>query len=233
MSQNNIDEANEMIKQMLLSKASMKQDVYSRTHHHFQELKQVLRNLCEHFRKEVTTQDPRIRIEFIDKGEFEVRVFFASDVLIFQMHTNVFQFDLDNPLWKTAYLKEDDTRAYCGIINVYNFLADSFNYRREGDLGYLIGRIFINREDHFMLEGKRQLGFLYNNFINEQLTNERLQEVAQSILLYTIDFDLFTPNYELIKEITLADMQALGDAIQLRTGKRLGFKFHADTDDII
>src|SRR5688572_6828286 len=194
-----IDESNEMIKQVLLTKSSMKQDVYARTRHHFDELKVVLKTLCDHFRKEVASKDPRLRIEFVDKGEFEAHVFIASDVLIFQMHTNVFQFDLDNSLWRTQYLKEDGNRGYCGIINVYNFLADSFHYKRAGDLGYLIGRIFINREDHFMVEGKRQLGFLYNNFINEKLDNHRLMEVAQSIILYAIDFDLFTPHYDLIK----------------------------------
>ena len=35
--------------------------------------------------------------------------------------------------------------TFCGIINIYNFLSDSFKYNRESDLGYLVGRIFINK----------------------------------------------------------------------------------------
>ena len=44
-------------------------------------------------------------------------------------------------------------RTYCGVINMYNFLSDSFKYNRENDLGYLIGRMFINKENTFV-EGK-------------------------------------------------------------------------------
>ena len=43
------------------------------------------------------------------------------------------------------------------------------NTIESNDLGYLIGRIFINHENHFMVQGKRQLGFLYNDFINQLL----------------------------------------------------------------
>jgi hypothetical protein len=84
-----------------------------------------------------------------------------------------------------------------------------------------------------MVQGKRQMGFLYNDFINPQLDKEKLTSVIQSILLYTIDFDLFTPPYDSVKEVTLGEMQAMSDTLQVRTGKRLGFRFHADTDEII
>lgn len=227
------NDTNEQIKQILLEKAALKQDVFQKTTQHFVELKTILKEITDHLIKEVNDKDKRIRISFHDKGEFEALTYIGSDALVFVQHTNVFQFDSDNPLWKTQYLKEDNERSYCGIINVYNFLADSFKYNRLNDVGYLIARIFINKDDHFMVQGKRQMGFLYNDFINARLDTEKLKAVAQSVLLYTIDFDLFTPPYDSVKEVTLGEMQAMSDMLQVRTGKRLGFRFHADTDEIV
>lgn len=226
------NEPNDLIKQTLLEKAALKQDVYAKTLAHFTDLKGILKELTEHFIKEVSAVDNRIRISYLEKGEFESLVYFASDALLFVQHTNIFQFDSDNSLWKTQYLKEDADRGYCGIINVYNFLADSFKYNRVNDVGYLIARIFINKDGHFMVQGKRQLGFLYNDFINSVLDKEKLTAVAQSIILYAIDFDLYTPPYDNVKEVTLGEMQAMSDMLQVKTGKRLGFKFQADSDDI-
>lgn len=227
------NEANELIKSTLLGKAALKQDVFLKTQTHFNHLKENLKALTDYFIKEVSSKDSRIKISYLDKGGFEAQVYFASDVLLFQMHTNVFQFDADNPLWKTHYLKEDGDRAYCGIINVYNFLADSFRYNRTNDLGYLIARIFINKEDHFMVQGKRQLAFLYNDFINSKLDKEQLLAIAQSIILYAIDFDLYTPPYDAVKEVTLGEILTISDNAKLQTGKRLGFKFQADNDELL
>ena len=102
---------------------------------------------------------------------------------------------------KQAYLSENENRGYCGIINIYNFLNDSFKYNRSNDLGYLVGRIFVNFENHFMVEGKRQLGFLYNDFINNVLDKDQLKSIIQSSIIYCLDFDLLVPNYDLIKEV--------------------------------
>ena len=58
-----------------------------------------------------------------------------------------------------------------------------------------------------------------------------MKAVVESIVLYTIDFDLFTPPYDLIKEVSLMEIKELSDTLQMKTGKRLGFKFQADSDD--
>ena len=89
---------------------------------------------------------------------------FAGDVLIFMMHTNVFEFPRHHEIMRTSYIRDDKNRSYCGIINIYNFLADSFKYNRENDIGYLIGRVFINYENHYYIEGKKELGLIYNDF---------------------------------------------------------------------
>jgi hypothetical protein len=74
----------------------------------------------------------------------------AGDLIIFHMHTNVFKLDQSHSLWKSSYLEEDEMRGYFGLINVYNFLSDSFKFNREGDLGYLVARIFLNKDGHFL-----------------------------------------------------------------------------------
>jgi hypothetical protein len=96
------------------------------------------------------------------------------------------------------------------------------------DVGYMISRIFINRERHFLVQGKRQLGFLYNDMINSTLDKEALKKVVESTFLYTLDFDLLTPPYENLQEITVEQIQSISQSHSLATGKRLGFRFGLD-----
>ena len=224
--------AYEMIKKSLSEKGSLKQDVYANTFKQFSLLKKELDSVINQLTEDVHKKDTRLKFGYENRGEFEVQVNLGSDILYFQMHTNVFLFDQANPLWKTSYLKEDSTRGYCGVINIFNFLADSVKYNRLGDVGYLIARIFINKENHFMIQGKRQLGFLYNDFMNSELTAEKIKEIVQTVFLYTIDFDLLATPYDQIKEISVMELKELSENMQIKTGKRLGFKFQADSDDL-
>lgn len=226
-------ETNDLILQLLREKSIHKQDVYANTLLRFNELKINLNSLAKELSAVISKEDKRIHIQYLEKGEFECQFQLAGDLLVFNMHTNVFLFDNDHPLWKSSYLKEDSSRGYCGIINVFNFLADSLKYNRMNDVGYLVARIFVNKENHFIVQGKRQLGFLYNDFINSELNSAQLKAIAQSLLLYTLDFDLYTPPYELVKEVSVMEIKELSDNMQIKTGKRLGFKFQADSDDIL
>jgi hypothetical protein len=100
------------------------------------------------------------------------------------------------------------------------------------DLGYLIGRIFTNKENHYFLEGKRQLGFLYNDFVHATVDEKAIRAVLESTILYCLNFDLYTPPFDSIKEISVSEMQAASESMQIKTGKRLGFRFQADNDEI-
>jgi hypothetical protein len=144
------------------------------------------------------------------------------------MHTNIFEFSRDHEVMKTSYIKEDKSRSYCGIIHIFNFLGDSFKYNRTNDIGYLIGRVFINRESHYFIEGKREIGLLFNHFQSSKLNLKAVNSIINSSILYTLNFDLLTPPYENMKEVTVLEMQTTLDNLQIRTGKRLGFRFQAD-----
>jgi hypothetical protein len=109
------------------------------------------------------------------------------------------------------------------MIEIYNFLADSLKYQRVNDTGYLIGRIFINRENHFIVEGKGQMGFLFNDFGSQILTKEIFENIVEIAILYCIEFDLWAPPMEQIQEITVLDKIQQAGTIAHKTSKRMGF----------
>lgn len=220
----------ELILKTIKEKSVVKADIYHQSIATFDILKRILKEKAELLSADVAKIDDRITVEYRDAGDFNVQLKVAGDILVFQMHTNVFEFDRSHPIWKNSYVRENEANSFCSLINVYNFLADSFKYNRINDLGYLIARIFVNREKHYFVEGKRQLGFLYNDFMHSQLDEEALKAIVDSAILYCLDFDLFTPPYENVKEITVNDIQELNLSNQLQTGKRLGFKFQKDED---
>lgn len=222
----------ELILKTLKEKSSLKQDVYANTLNAFLTLKKTAKEVTYELSKEMSIIDKRVVIEYKEKGEFEFELRVAGDLLIFAMHTNVFEFDKSHQVWKNSYIKEDHTRSFCGMINIYNFLNDSFKYNRINDLGYVIGRVFINKENHYFVEGKRQLGFLYNDFVHSVIDAEAIKAILESTILYCINFDLYTPPFDTIKEISVQDMQSVSENMQGKTGKRLGFRFQADNDSI-
>jgi hypothetical protein len=222
----------DLILETLKTKASLKQDVFKKTKDVFQSFKLEAEKLVEELKTEMEQIDERVIVDIRDKGDYEFHIKFGGDILIFFMHTNVFDFDKGHPIWKTSYLKDDELRAYCGMINVYNFLGDSFKYNRLNDVGYLVARFFLNKDDHYFVEGKRQLGFLYNDFVNETINNDKIKKIIESSILYSMDFDLLTPSYENMQNVSVHEVNAVTSAMSIKTGKRLGFKFEADSNNI-
>lgn len=222
----------DMIVRMLQQKSGMKQDVYHRILTLFRELKEVLQEVADDLEHEMLQRDKRVSVQYRDKGEMTCELKVAGDTVIFHMHTNVFRLDQGHSLWKTSYLEEDEQRGYFGVINVYNFLSDSFKYNRERDLGYLVSRLFLNKDGHFFVQGKRQLGFLYNDLAGNRMDRDVLKQVIYSTIIYVLDFDLLTPPYDQVNQVTVSEMNELNAGLQLTTGKRLGFRFQADVDDL-
>ncbi|MCK4287880.1 MAG: hypothetical protein KAW86_01635 [Bacteroidales bacterium] len=217
----------------LITKATLKQDVYSNTFNTFKLFKSVIKNIVTDFHKKIKHTNENIPFEYKNKGEFEIELKFGGDILIFMMHTNVFEFSRDHFVMRTSYIKEDINRSYCGVINIYNFLGDSFKYRRINDIGYMIGRIFVNKDMHYFIEGKREIGLLYNNFVSSIMDKKAAKEIVESAIRYTINFDLLTPPYERVKEVSVNEFLSTLDTMTIKTGKRLGFKFQADEEEIV
>ncbi|MCB9361705.1 MAG: hypothetical protein H6587_08840 [Flavobacteriales bacterium] len=222
----------ELIIDVLKEKACLKQSVFRKTIDVFGEFKKEAEQLAEELKEEMCKVDDQVVLEFTDKGDYEFHIKFGGDILVFYMHTNVFEFPKSHQIWNNSYLKDHPLNSYCGMINVYNFLSDSFKYNRINDTGYLVARCFINNEKHFFIEGKRQLGFLYNNFASETINNKKIRSILESTILYSMDFDLLTPPYDTMKEVSVMDIFEVTNAVKIKTAKRLGFKFQADSDNI-
>ncbi|MDI3526884.1 MAG: hypothetical protein PWR03_1067 [Tenuifilum sp.] len=223
----NID-TKEKIKQLLTEKAVVKQQIYDNTLEVFNLIKEVLKEIEIDYNSQLKGVDKRVRLVYTDRGKYEAELKVASDLLIFSMHSNVFEFDRDHNIWKLSYVKDNVLNSYCGIINIYNFLADSFKYNRLEDLGYLIGRIFVNREFHYFVEGKRQMGFLYNNFGTALIDKQSLRRIIETAITYALEFDLLVPPYDVVKIASVVQLNTKIENAKLQTGKRLGFRFNSD-----
>lgn len=213
---------------VLQKKTNVKQKIFDNTFDVFNQLKEVLHELTNDINEELPSVDRRVKLEYRDRGKFEAEIRIAEDIIIFSMHTNVFQFDRDHQIWKTSYVENDKTNALCGVINIYNFLTDSFKYNRQEDLGYLIGRIFVNKEHSYFVEGKRQMAFIYNNFGSGKIDTDALKKIVETSILYTLEFDLLVPPYDTIKIATVSQMTTKIENSKIQTGKRLGYKFNSD-----
>lgn len=214
----------EKLSGLLKTKGNLKQDVYKVTLERFEMLKSMLKKTTEELQT-LKTDDDNYILEYKEDGKFEAKIKFAGDVLIFNMHSNVFGFQKDAPIHDTQYVRENPDRQFCGMIEVYNFLADSFKYNRVYDVGYLIARIFINKDGHFFVEGSEQMGFLFQEFDKMILTDEIIEIIIENAMLYAIDFDLWVPKYEKVKQLTVGQkIQQEGNITHL-TGKRVGFEF--------
>lgn len=212
----------------LKEKASLKQLVYDNTYATFISLKELLQEYAVEANELLESTDKRIKLEYRDRGKFEAQLQVAGDILIFSMHTNIFCFERENIIWKNSYVERNRYNAYCGVINIYNFLSDSFKYNRSGDEGYLIGRIFINRENHYFVEGKRQMSYRHNSFGQEAISNEALTDIIESAIGYALEFDLLMPPFDAVKLVSVDLMNTKIENSKLQTGKRLGFKYNSD-----
>jgi hypothetical protein len=225
-----IEQNHQVILDLLKNKAALKQNIASDANRFFELFKKTIDTEIDSLKKHV--KDERIRLFTKEIGSFEKHVYIGSDVLVFHQHNNVFRMPDDNPLWGTHYFKEDDSRGYFGVLYIYNFLAQSFVQNRTHDMGYLIGRIFFNKEGHFMIEGKGQLGYLFRDMANMQLNDDAIKLVVQMAFVFAIEFDLLVPPFDYVSEMTVGESQIMSNNLQMQTGKRLGFKMKSDENEI-
>lgn len=222
------DSGKEGIIELLRQKIELKQLVFNETKNVFNALRVILADLSKELSSKVKNINSELTVFYKENGEFEIEFTLADETILFVMHSNIFTFDSTHEIWKSSYVKENKERAYCGKIFIYNFLADSFKYNRANDIGYLIGRVFVNKENHFFVEGKKQLGNLYSDFSTSQLDNQMLQKIVEAAVMYSLEFDPFTPPFEAQGQISVGEVLDASLQSRITTGKRLGFKFQSD-----
>lgn len=217
------------IKSALIHKGNLLQRVHDNTFNTLGELKEVLNELSNELNDELEEQlDKRVRIEYRDRGKFECQLQVAGDLLIFIMHTDVFEFNRENDIWGNEYVAKSPDNAFCGVINIYNFLSDSFKYNRNTDEGYLIGRIFINHEMQYCVEGKRQLSVRHDTFGSHIIDREALLSIVSTAVEYSLGFNLLVPPYDAVKCVSVEQMNTKFEQTKIQVGKRLGYRFNSD-----
>jgi hypothetical protein len=219
----------EKIVSLLKEKACTKQKIYRITKNIFANFQDVLQEKANILNNEV--QDKDVEVSYQESGDFDAKLKFSGDTLLFHMHSNIFDFDSSHQIHKTSYVKEDKMRSFCGVINIYNFLSDSLKYNRLNDAGFLIARIFINKDNHFFVEGDKQLGFLFNDFVNQQIDEVQICKIIDTAMIYALNFDLQTPNFNDVKVVSLHQILDINNNHKIKTSKRLGFKFSSETNN--
>jgi hypothetical protein len=228
---NALNSQKQQIITLLKEKSVMKQDVFKNTISSFALVKECVREIANDLNNETQAIDKRIIVSSTETNSYATQLRVAGDMLEFFMHTNVFEFEKSHAMFRTGYVKQNEYNSYCGIINVYNFLNDSFKFNRLNDLGYLVCRIFINREMRFFVEAKGPMGIKYSTFSLEPLNKVQLMEIINDLIITAITFDLFTPPIEQVREVSVNEIQEKVSSINLRTGKRLGYGTSASYDE--
>jgi len=216
---------NEIVAQLQV-KAQLKAHIIKVANESFGTLGQVLGKLTEEYN--AMLDESGVKVELKHPSERVLQISADEDTLIFSLQTNVFQFDRDHEAWQTEYVKENAIRSYACVVNIYNFLTDSFKYDRDEDLGYLVARVFINAEGSFFVEGKRQKGMGSKDYGTKLLDADNWRKIVETALKYCIDFDLLVPPYDNVKVTDLAHMNLEIMLSKTKTGKRLGFQFNSD-----
>lgn len=219
----------EKILDLLKTKACTKQAVYRETKEVFSCFQKQLKEKA--VKMNTAIEDEDVEIIYSSEGDFEAKLKFSGDTLLFHMHSNIFDFPSSHPLQSTKYVKEDVLRSFCGVINIYNFLSDSFKYNRLNDAGFLIARVFINKDRHFFVEGDKQLGFMFNDFINQQINNDEITKIIDEAMIYALKFDLQTPNFNEVKVVSVHQILDMNSNQKLKTAKRMGYKFSFETNN--
>jgi len=222
------EEKLEAILSLLHSKASVKQAVYRNTLSHFSDMKKIALSIVEELTRRIAGLDRSVEVKYRDSGQFEFQVKLSGDLVVFSMHSNVVTFPDEHLLSSNDYIQAAPRRRYFGALMVYNFLADSLKYNRLNDEGYLIARMFINIEDHFYIEGVRQLNFLYPDITNNVLNNNIFREFIESALIASMDNDSVMTGFEMDKTISVGQKlhQSMVGSIS-----KVGFEIKGEKQD--
>ncbi|MFC7668202.1 hypothetical protein ACFQT0_13065 [Hymenobacter humi] len=140
----------------LKQKSTAKQAIFRNTQAAFDCLRLVSQELVVELSRKLTPLDSSVAIEYRPVNEMEFHIRFSGDLLMFIMHSNIVTFADDYGPMSTTYVNQDFRRRFFGHIMAYNFMADSIKYHRLNDPGYLVGRLLINIDNHYYLEGVQQ-----------------------------------------------------------------------------
>ena len=209
----------------LKQKSTAKQAIYRNTQAAFDCLRLVSQELVVELSRKLTPLDSSVVIEYRSINDMEFHIRFSGDLLVFVMHSNIVTFPDDYGPMPSKYVEADFRRRFFGHIMAYNFMADSIKYQRLNDPGYLVGRLLININSHYYLEGVQQLELPDNDMSDNFITPEAMRLFVESSMIAAVNNDLIAPPLPEIQKISVK--QKLENQ-QVSRGSKVGFSFSAE-----
>jgi hypothetical protein len=209
----------------LKQKSTAKQAIYRNTQAAFDCLRLVSQELVVELSRKLTPLDSSVVIEYRSINDMEFHIRFSGDLLVFVMHSNIVTFPDDYGPMPSKYVEEDFRRRFFGHIMAYNFMADSIKYQRLNDPGYLVGRLLVNINSHYFLEGVQQLELPDNDMSDNRITPEAMRLFVESAMIAAVNNDLIAPPLPEIQKISVK--QKLENQ-QVSRGSKVGFSFSSE-----
>ncbi len=211
----------------LNTKAALKQNVYALTCSYFKSIKEICSEIADDINNTKAIKDERVKVRLkpIDDMEFHLQI--GGDLIVFLLQSNVVAFPNDHLIYKQKYIKKDKDNAYFGQILIYNYMADTIRYNRLNDTGYLIERIFVNREEKFYVEGMSNLNFSYLQVEQNDLSTEILEKLIHEGIELALETDLVITSYEQNFQLSL-EKKSMNRSNT--SGKKLGFQMSHEID---
>ncbi len=210
---------------MLAHNDELRKQIKAQTRKAFKELEIALMKIIDTYNPEMPTD---AKLKLIHPSDKVLQFTVDDDTLIFVMQPGVYEFDRNHKAMEAPYIAEDIERASVGIINIYDFLTDSFTYDRDEDEGYLIARVFINKDNAFFVEGKRQRNMGFSSYGKSELNEDNWVKIVETSIKYVCEMNALVPPYETQMVTTLGQMMMEILKQKSKNGKRLGFRFRAD-----
>jgi hypothetical protein len=119
------------------------------------------------------------------------------------------------------------------MIEVFNFLNDSVKFNRYRDVGELVGRVFINSENHFFVEGMGAVGSLYSDLTTQIFDSRMMNQILETFIVSSIQFDLWAPPFQNVRFMPLANIIEQNGNSPRSTSKRMGYQVASQSESEI
>lgn len=202
------------------STSKLKQNLFVQVADLFQLLEQSSRTLARKLEADCGPENlVPLKVEKSNDYEFSFQV--GEDVLVFILQSNIVRLSEETYLSKSKYLKDDANLNYFGQILVYNFLGETIKNERLADPGYLLGRLMVNQENKFFLEGDRKMVYHFPELHENPVTEQKMQDFVELLVSAALDNDLLAPAFGDIMIITY--LQKLEHTSGMGHPKKIGF----------
>ena len=209
----------------LQQKSTAKQAIYRNALAAFDCLRLVSQELVVELTRKLNPLDASVVIEYRSINDMEFHIRFSGDLLIFVMYSNIVTFPDDYGPMPSAYVAGDFRRRFFGHIMAYNFMADSIKYQRLNDPGYLVGRLLVNIDNCYFLEGVQQLELPANDMSDNPVAPGAMRLFVESAMIAAVNNDLIAPPLPEIQKISVK--QKLENQ-QVSRGSKVGFSFSSE-----